>query len=133
MYSPKKILIVDDDPDDVDLFYEAVREVDPTADCISKKDGDQALDFLNAEGIKLPDFIFLDLNMPRLNGIQCLAQIKKIKKLSHIPVIIYSTTRRMGDEEESKKLGAIYFLTKPTNFSDICNAIRFILDRKYET
>jgi CheY-like chemotaxis protein len=123
----KLILIVDDDPDDLDLFMEAVHDVDESVLCIPKKDGNQALDFLISEEQRIPDFIFLDLNMPRLNGLQCLELIKRIKRIAHVPVIIYSTTSKKEDVDESKKLGAITFLTKPPSYPEICNNIRFIL------
>ena len=121
------LLIIDDDPDDIELFQEAVKEVGSYINCISAKDGRDAIDLLNQDGIKLPSAIFLDLNMPRLNGKQCLSEIKKIKKLSHIPVIIYSTTRQRQDEEDLKRMGAMEFLIKPPSFPEICSAVKSIL------
>jgi CheY-like chemotaxis protein len=103
--------IVDDDTDDQDLFIEAVNEVDGSIQCLSASDCEEALDLLKNRKIGLPDMIFLDLNMPRLNGKQCLAELKKQAHLKHIPVIIYSTSSERRDIEETSRLGAAHFLT----------------------
>ncbi len=123
MNKPRIVLIVDDDEDDQSLFFDAVKEVDDTTLCISARDGQEALDLLKNKQTELPDFIFLDLNMPRVNGKQCLIEIKKQPGLDNIPVVIYSTSRRAEDVEEMKKLGAFQFLTKPALFSEICDVI----------
>lgn len=120
-------MIVDDDPDDRDFFCEAVSEVDSSIECISVKGGEEALLHLErSEGI--PDYIFLDLNMPKMDGKQCLKHIKSNSNLSSIPVIIYTTSKSREDIEETKDLGAVEFLTKPNKFSDLKKAIRDILD-----
>jgi CheY-like chemotaxis protein len=124
----RTILIVDDDDDDRALFFDAIREIDETIKCLSAIDGHDALKLLKSENNSLPDFIFLDLNMPRLNGKQCLAEIKKIPRLLHIPVIIYSTSGRKEDIEDTRRLGALQFITKPTLFDQIVDAIASILD-----
>ncbi|MGZ3883469.1 MAG: response regulator [Bacteroidia bacterium] len=123
----KIILIIDDDEDDRSLFFDAVKEIDPDLKCISAVNGQDALTVLRSKGAALPDYIFLDLNMPRLNGKQCLAELKKDPRLSKIPVIIYSTSKRIEDVEETKKLGAENFITKPTLFREICDAIRSVI------
>lgn len=128
----KIVLIIDDDDDDRSLFSDALGEVSSTVKCVSVSDGQEGLEILRDARQALPDLIFLDLNMPRLNGKQCLAEIKKIPELAHIPVIMYSTTKRIEDVEETQKLGAAYFLTKPALFNDICHAIKMLLDIKWE-
>src|SRR5438105_13236231 len=103
------ILMVDDDEDDRILFFEAASEVSKSIRCLSAEDGEKALNMLQSEHALLPDYIFLDLNMPRLNGKQCLVEIKKTKRLMHIPVIIFTTTKREEDVAETKRLGAVDF------------------------
>jgi CheY-like chemotaxis protein len=127
MSKTKIVLIIDDDEDDRSLFFDAVKEIDPRVKCISALDGRDALVLLRNKDITLPDYIFLDLNMPRLNGKQCLIELKKDPRLSKIPVIIYSTSKRIEDIQETKKLGAENFITKPTLFREICNAIRSVI------
>ncbi len=88
MSKNRVFFIVDDDTDDQELFIEAVSEVDETIKCLSASDCEIALDLLKNRKMELPDMIFLDLNMPRLNGKQCLAELKKQAHLRDIPVII---------------------------------------------
>jgi CheY-like chemotaxis protein len=127
----KTILLIDDDEDDRSLFHDALKEIDGSIRCITSVNGQDGLLLLNDTSENLPDFIFLDLNMPCMNGKQCLAEIKKDSRLSNIPVIIYSTTNRPEDEVEMKKLGAACFVTKPALFREICSAIVNILDGKW--
>ena len=128
----KTFFIADDDPDDVDFFIEAVNEVDQSIQCYSASDGEEALQKLKKTLEILPDLIFLDLNMPRINGKQCLIEIKKTKKLSHIPVIIYTTSSLPKDLEETRKLGASHFLTKPSDFKHLCKELDSILSGKWK-
>lgn len=128
MATRKIIMIVDDDPDDRAFFCEAVSEVDDSIECISVNGGEEAIQHLKNCSDCIPDYIFLDLNMPRMNGKQCLEQIKSNSSFSSIPVIIYTTTKSKEDIEETKYLGAVYFLTKPNTFSDLKEAIKNILD-----
>jgi len=125
----KMILMVDDDPDDVQLFCSALYETNKPYYCISVPDGEEALQFLNATFIN-PDFIFIDLNMPRVNGKECLMQIKKQPKLNGIPVIIYSTSMQKREIEQLYELGADYFITKPYSTHDLMNTITKILEGK---
>ena len=107
----KLLMIVDDDKDDRFFFRSAVRKNNPSYDCIEATNGADALQQLrNAE--QLPDFIFLDLNMPKMDGRECLKELKKDKTLKKIPVIIYSTSDYKLDKKVTKEMGANYFLTK---------------------
>jgi len=110
--SEKKLLmIVDDDRLDRGFFRSAIRKNNPSYECIEAKDGNDALEQLrNAK--KLPDIIFLDINMPKMDGRECLVELNKDKTLKKIPVIIYSTSDYSMDIKLSKELGADYFLTK---------------------
>jgi CheY-like chemotaxis protein len=120
------LLIVDDDSDDVALFCDAVHEIDETYRCIPAFNGTQALELLEHAIIK-PNFIFMDLNLPLMNGKECLSQIKSNPQFTDIPVIIYSTSRLQKDIEDVYKLGATNFLTKPSSFRDIIKKIAIIL------
>lgn len=120
-------MVVDDDADDRHMFCEALHIVDDSVECVAAQDGAEALGLLQAADSHLPDLIFLDLNMPRLNGHQCLSAIKKIGNLLHIPVIIYSTSKQQKDIDEAKSLGAACFITKPNTFDGICQSIAGVL------
>jgi CheY-like chemotaxis protein len=132
MHKPRTFFIVDDDIDDQELFIEAVSEVDRSISCIPVSNCEEALAVLKNTKTDLPDMIFLDLNMPRLNGKQCLAELKRQVHLKDIPVIIYSTSSEKRDIEETTRLGAAHFLTKPNRFEDLCKAILFVLSKDWK-
>lgn len=123
MKRPKICLLVDDDPDDQEVFLTALNDVSSTALCLVAPDGDRALEILHNEET-IPDYIFLDLNMPRMNGFEFLAAMKKSKILRDIPVIVYSTTSQPTQIEKVKKLGATEFFTKTYKYKDLCTLLR---------
>ena len=117
-------MIVDDDSDDCSFFCEAVSEVDTLVQVIVAINGEDALLQLR-EMNTLPDFLFLDLNMPRMDGRQCLIELKKDFRLKDIPIIIFTTSSSQRDIDDTKKLGAAYFLTKPSDFHSLHSKIQF--------
>ena len=121
------VLCIDDDPDDSDVFCEALKGVNPEAQCLVANDGLTALKILRSE--TQPDVIFLDINMPRMSGREVLVQIKKSYKWSQIPIIIYSTTILPRDADDYRKLGAQDVVRKHAKFKDLCNALRVILKK----
>ena len=123
MKEPKICLLVDDDPDDQEVFLTALSDVCDTALCLVAPDGDRALELLHNEDT-VPDYIFLDLNMPRMNGFEFLAAMKKSKVLKDIPVIVYSTTSQPAQIEKVKKLGAAEFFTKTYKYKELCALLR---------
>jgi CheY-like chemotaxis protein len=127
----KLILIVDDDADDRIFFTEALLEIDKTMQCIPARNAMEALDILKNSRGRVPDYIFLDLNMPRVSGLQCLAQIKKSVDHRHIPVIIFTTSRQHADAEEAKKMGADLFLSKPAKYNELVEMLRFIIAQEW--
>ena len=129
----KTILIVDDDADDRMFFNEALMEIDKSLQCVCARNGQEALNLLQKANAVIPSYIFMDMNMPRLDGLQCLTQIKKIKDLQHIPVIIFTTSKQAADAEKAKKIGADLFLSKPSRFSDLVKMLRFIIAQEWNT
>jgi len=119
-------LLVDDDSDDTSLFKEVLEEVNSSIIFNSAEDGQQAIQFLKSRTNELPDVIFLDLNMPRMGGKECLVQIKNDEKLHKIPVIMYTTSSQSKDIEETMQKGAICFITKPTNIKELKNILASI-------
>lgn len=131
MKNKTKLLIVDDDADDRQLFIDAVKDFDEQIVCVSAKDGKEALDLLNDLNTSLPDYIFLDLRMPRFNGKRCLMEIKKNERLKEIPVIIYTTSRELEDSKELKEMGAIHFISKPANPEEVYFVVSFALEEQW--
>ncbi len=128
MEEMKTFMIVDDDSEDCSFFCEAVTEIDADVQVVIAINGEDALMKLR-EMNTLPDFLFLDLNMPRMDGRQCLAELKKDFKLKHIPVIIFTTSSSQRDIDDTKKLGAAYFLTKPSDFHSLHSKIQFVVEK----
>jgi CheY-like chemotaxis protein len=116
------VFYADDDREDCELFREALQFVDPSITCITALDGREALAFLQ-HSKELPDYIFLDINMPVMDGKKCLIEIKKNPILKNIPVVMYSTTSDTNEIREYYKLGAHDFLIKPDNFNRLCESL----------
>ena len=127
MSKAKKIFVVDDDNDDINLFKEVLLDIDPAIECDVAEDGREALDILSNDNDGLPDLIFLDLNMPRMDGKECLRRLKADEELQHIPVLIYTTSSQSKDIEETMMSGAVCFITKPTNVRELESILRAVI------
>lgn len=125
----RKCLLVDDDEDDQEIFSIAMEQADPSMKCISASDGREALSILEDRSFT-PDYIFLDLNMPRMDGKECLREIRKQSRLNDVPVIIFTTSSSNRDEEETKQLGANFFITKPPFVSTLATTLAGLLDKR---
>lgn len=128
MKNSKSFLIVDDDADDRMLFIEAVREINKSIECKIARNGEQALKLLSNIEYPLPDFIFLDIRMPRIDWKKCLVEIKKDERLKNIPVIIYTTSKGVEESKELRDMGAFHFISKPRNADEIFYLISFVMD-----
>src|SRR5947207_183779 len=104
------VLLIDDDIDDQEIFSYALGQADRSMQIEFADDGVFALQKLKTDENFTPDYIFIDMNMPRMNGQQCLAEIKQIKRLKDVPVYMYSTSADPESVEENKKLGAADFI-----------------------
>lgn len=120
-------MLVDDDRDDQDLFSEALSIVDNSIKLHRADDGEAALDYLHRTTPPPPDFIFLDLNMPKLNGLEFLAAIKKHDSLSNVPVVIYSTSNAAEHRQLTKDIGAAHYMVKQNSFKALCNELASLL------
>ena len=128
----KKLLIIDDDVEDQEIFQESLKEVDSTIVCYKATSGEEAFKRMETDLVMLPDLIFLDLNMPKLNGKQVLKEIKNSRSFKRIPVIMYSTSFGPRDVEEIHHLGAVHHLVKPARFDDLCQSLTHILSVDWE-
>jgi CheY-like chemotaxis protein len=118
------LLLADDDDDDCDFFKEALDEISVTANLSMVHDGVQLMERLENTALNnLPDVVFLDLNMPRKNGLECLAEIKANQKLQNLPVIIFSTSLDSEIVDNLYKKGASYYIRKPGDFSKLKKVI----------
>ena len=127
-----KILLIDDDLDDQLFFKEVIESIDPALCCDTATNGKIGLEKLKVNE-SLPDIIFLDINMPVMNGVDFLIQIKKEKALSEIPVCILTTSNMLRDEKLTKELGAKCFLTKPSDLKMLRKLLQKILLGDFST
>lgn len=130
MFENRKILLVDDDDDDQQLFKEVLREIEPTLQFAMAGNGAEALQKLSAETF-LPSFIIMDINMPKMNGLECLSILKNDEKYKGIPVVMLTTSNDPPSARQALKLGAILFLTKAASLFDIRFQLREVLTRDF--
>jgi CheY-like chemotaxis protein len=121
------IFLADDDDDDCVLFQDAMNEVAHDHELVIAYDGQELLEVLSARVPPKPRMIFIDLNMPRKNGIECLQEIKRIEKLKDIPVIILSTSSQALSIETAYAHGADHYVTKPGTYSMLKKTIETVL------
>ena len=120
----RTIFIADDDSDDLLLFQEALQNVNPSISLEPVSNGNDLLSLLNH--LK-PDLLFLDLEMPGKNGLQCLVEIRKNPQYQQLPIIVFSSTTRPANIETAYEMGADLFFIKPANFNDLTSSIRSII------
>ena len=115
-----KILMVDDDPDDVSILEDAIKDLESQAVIFCVENGQAALDLLNQDyaGRHLPSLIVLDLNMPKLNGSETLKAIKKDRRFKDIPIVIYSTSINPVEKDKCLALGAHAYMIKPSSLTE---------------
>lgn len=126
MITTPSILLIEDDTDDQEIFTSALAFIDNGIVCSLAANGYDAIMHLN-ETTVLPDLIFLDLNMPMMNGVQFLREVKAGHKAKDIPVIVFSTASDIKTIQEAKQLGAEQFITKPEKFSELVGMLHGLL------
>jgi CheY-like chemotaxis protein len=120
------ILLADDDADDCLLFKDALGELPLLTQLSTVANGERLMELLN-QIERLPDLLFLDLNMPRKNGFDCLLEIKRSERLHRLPVIILSTSVEENMVNLLYANGAEYYICKPNEFSQLVSVIRIAL------
>ena len=121
MLTPLSILLAEDDTDDCLFFKEAIANTIHTLNTVN--DGEQLMKYLNANDKELPHVLFLDLNMQRKNGFECLSEIKLNNHLKNISVVVFSTSLEQEVVNQLYHNGASYFIRKPSEFKQFKNII----------
>src|SRR3954454_2461358 len=104
------ILLIDDDPDEIDIFSEALAKMKKSIVCIQATGASAAMNLLDS---LLPDYIFLDINMPEINGLKCLEEIRKAKTFKDVPIILYSNSINQDIVTKARIAGASACIRKP--------------------
>lgn len=126
MRSRKPILLVEDDYVDVMTVKRALREINLQNDLVVAENGEQALDYLEDPSNERPSIILLDLNMPRMNGIEFLQVVKQHEQHKIIPIIVLTTSSQEKDRVESFKMSVAGYMTKPVIYTEFVDVMKII-------
>src|SRR6476620_9586800 len=129
---PLRILLADDDDDDRTFFSEAIAELKLTNQLTLFKDGKELMEYLNEPETDLPHILFLDLNMPYKNGLDCLKEIRANPRFKNVSVAIYSTSSSEKDIEDTFIEGANIYIKKPNNFSELKRVIKEVVHMNWQ-
>lgn len=132
MHVLKHILLVEDDPKDVELTLDALGDHNLANEIVVARDGVEALDYIYRRGIFAdrpqgnPIVVLLDLKMPKLDGIEVLKQLKSDEQMRHIPIVVLTSSRESRDLEECYRLGVNAYVVKPVLFMEFFEAVKKI-------
>lgn len=124
----RHIFMADDDEDDRSLFAEALQEIDSSIVLTQAENGKQLMDILSSPSNPMPDIVFIDINMPKLNGFECLEKIRNQNgNLKDLHVIMFTTSNNPTTIEKAFELGASHYAIKPNSFQALKLLINNIL------
>lgn len=126
---PIRCFLVDNDVEDQEIFILALREIDPLITCLVADGGRSAIDKFSLDPSFIPRFIFIDMNMPLMNGIDCLRELRKLEHLKEVPIYMYSTAEDQRLMSQVKILGATDFIIKPSSFRGLIDLLEKLLQR----
>lgn len=115
---PRTVVIIDDDSDDLEIMKEALAYIDPSLLCLTFVYPDEAIHLLSGELIVLPDYVFIDINIPRISGRDCMLQIRSLPDFTDVPIIMYSTSMPETMAAALVRDGATFAFQKPFGFED---------------
>jgi DNA-binding NtrC family response regulator len=127
METKRKFFLIDDDIDDQEIFLMALKAVNTNIACVTVDDSIEGLRMLREDTSFIPDYIFIDVNIPKMNGMQCLPELKKINHLKDVELIMFSTSSDPRNIDESKVLGASQFMIKPSSLQELIEALRNLI------
>jgi CheY-like chemotaxis protein len=123
------ILYAEDDIDDFVFFTEVAESLSPDNKCINTRNGVETIEFLEVAE-ELPEIIFLDINMPTMDGKACLRNIKKDERFQSIPVVVYTTSKNERDRLHCLQLGAMEYVEKPVNVKEAYDRLSKLIEIK---
>lgn len=130
---PAFILAVDDDPDDCEMIEMAMEETELPTTLQLLSDGEALLQHLSDPSNPIPDMILLDINMPRVSGLEALEKIKQHPKLKSIPVVMLTTSKNQSDVQRSYELGCNSYISKPVLFETLVGLMNMLCAYWIET
>jgi CheY-like chemotaxis protein len=120
----RSIVLADDDSDDIEIFKDSLNEVQSDIQLESVSNGKQLMELISHF---LPDLLFIDLDMPVKNGLECLVEIRSNPKMEELPVIVFSSTTRPANIQTAYEMGAHLFLIKSSSYEEYKSALKAIL------
>jgi CheY-like chemotaxis protein len=119
---PIVCLLIDDDSEEAEIFHYALEELNRPVKCVNCKSGKEAIAYLNKHVGDI-DYVFLDMNMPRMSGVECLQQLRKLPATNMVPIVLYSSSFIEEQKELLKAMGASAFLNKTGSVFDLQNSL----------
>lgn len=126
--SHRACFLIDDDEDDREIFAMALKKANADFVCTTAKNGRDALEIV-ANSDFVPNYIFVDLNMPLVSGRECLAALKKVKRFSKVPIIVYTTSSHNKDIDDTRSLGANHYIIKPTSIGGLSRLLEDVFNK----
>lgn len=123
----KTVFLIDDDLDDREIFQEALQSLDAGTHYLEAMDGQEALEMIREKGFAVPDLMFVDLNMPRVGGLELLKELRKMPDYQSLPVYIYTTASAKAECDKCIEAGATGFITKHPSFDELCEELQLLL------
>ncbi|MDT0644928.1 response regulator [Zunongwangia sp. F363] len=123
-----KILLIEDDIIEIMKVHRTMHELSLDHQITESKNGEEALEFLHDKSLELPDLIFVDLHMPKMNGFEFLEIFKNNPSLKHIPAIVFTTSANQNDLKESYKIGIAGYIIKPLKYEDYVLKLKSVLE-----
>ncbi|PBQ32848.1 response regulator [Sphingobacteriaceae bacterium] len=123
------VFLVDDDYEDHEIFEMAFSKAVTSHQLVTAENGIEAIEKFKQDKSFKPDIIFLDVNMPRMTGKECVHELRKLPELKNIPMILYSTHDSQKEVIEAQRAGATDFMTKPASISEYTQALQEIVKK----
>jgi CheY-like chemotaxis protein len=123
------VFLVDDDYEDHEIFKMALEKLNVPFEFITAESGIEAMELFKSDPSFVPDIVFFDVNMPRMNGKECIRELRKMEYLQKIPMILYSTHDGQKEISEAKSAGASDFVTKPSSIPEFTKILQIIINK----
>lgn len=120
----KTVFLIDDDADDREIFLSALDSLESGIRLIEATNGKEALDMISSNGFPPPDILFVDLNMPKVNGLEFLKSVRTLPDYAQLPIFIYSTSSIQEEKNKCMAEGASGFMVKHSSYNELCEELK---------
>lgn len=124
----KTVFLIDDDPEDREIFESALKSLSTPTKYVEARDGQEGLELILRNDFGIPDYIFIDLNMPKIGGLELLTTVRKHPSYKAVQIFMYSTSSVDIEKEKCMEAGASGFITKHDSFGDLCSELKRVID-----